>query len=467
MTVSEYISWILSQENEGFTVEKTDEEHLTIENELCRGEINFYNLGIDVVEMTAFRKEDDENIFFLHFELKDDEHAYELYREMTETLQKQSSVHTTRVLLSCTSGMTTSFFATKLNEGAKMLSLDYEFAAVPYAQLYQEGFAYDVILLAPQIAYHFKQAEEVFHDKLVLRIPAGAFGTYDTGTVLTMVKDAVETRQKKQKEKETASLAREVENNARLLVITLLHDVSSNRYGYRIYDKGNPVFSEEIIKERITIQDLEDILVTQLSYWRVDAVAISMPGMITEDTGSQWLYKYQYDEYEKRFSEKFGVDVFVFNNSNTVAYGYYATQLDYRSITYHSQPAGSLIGGQGMVIDGIPVVGAKGIAGEINFMFPMIKPKEITGTYSWMPHEIGDMIGRNLAMNIAVFNPDAIVLRSDLTPQMPLIRQEIEKWIDPEFIPDLIYVRDVSEYSYIGTMLMGLDRLSQKRDNKE
>ena len=120
-----------------------------------------------------------------------------------------------------------------------------------------------------------------------------------------------------------------------------------------------------------------------------------------------------------------------------------------------------------MVIDGIPVVGANGIAGEINFMFPLLKPQEITGTYSWMPHEIGDMIGRNLAMNIAIFNPDAILLRSDLTPQMPLIRQEIEKWIDPEYIPDLIHVRDVSEYSYIGTMLMGLDRLKEKRDKAE
>ena len=98
---------------------------------------------------------DGENKFYLHFELKDLDYAQELFSQMVETLTDLKNQQSVKILLSCTGGMTTSFFAQKLNDAVKLLSLDYEFAAVPFHRLYNVGFDYSAILLAPQIAYEF------------------------------------------------------------------------------------------------------------------------------------------------------------------------------------------------------------------------------------------------------------------------------------------------------------------------
>lgn len=67
---------------------------------------------------------------------------------MIQSLKKAGSEVRTKVLLSCTSGFTTSFFADKLNDAAKTLGPDYDFSAVPYVELFEAAQDQDVILLA-------------------------------------------------------------------------------------------------------------------------------------------------------------------------------------------------------------------------------------------------------------------------------------------------------------------------------
>ena len=80
--------------------------------------------------------------FYLHFELRDLNYVEELFAEMLATITDLKSKQTVKILLSCTGGLTTVFFADKLNETAKILSI----AVMPFAnqtriayRIYQKG----------------------------------------------------------------------------------------------------------------------------------------------------------------------------------------------------------------------------------------------------------------------------------------------------------------------------------------
>ena len=78
MNSREYFQWIMEQEYPGLSRTLSDEDHIMLEDDFCLGEINVYHLEIDVIEMKLTRKRDEENVFFLHFELKDAEYAKKL-----------------------------------------------------------------------------------------------------------------------------------------------------------------------------------------------------------------------------------------------------------------------------------------------------------------------------------------------------------------------------------------------------
>ena len=84
---------------------------------------------------------------------------------MLHTLVSLKSKKAIRVVLTCSSALTTSFFAQKLNEAAEVLNLDMSFNAVSIDRIYQEAQNYDVVLLAPQIAFQYAKIKEILKDQ--------------------------------------------------------------------------------------------------------------------------------------------------------------------------------------------------------------------------------------------------------------------------------------------------------------
>jgi hypothetical protein len=142
-------------------VESLDDEHVRIATEKATANVNFYELdpgATEIVELNIVPADDPDNpTFFLHFEMDDLDHAKQLFDELTETLSQLTVQRTTRILLSCTSGLTTSFFAQKLAEIAATLSLDYEFEAKPIVQALEVAGEYEAVMLAPQV--HMRRDE--------------------------------------------------------------------------------------------------------------------------------------------------------------------------------------------------------------------------------------------------------------------------------------------------------------------
>lgn len=467
MNTKEYIDWIMSQPHDGFQLKKENDDHILMANETASGEILVYHLEMDIIEMKLESKKDGEIFFFLHFELKDDEHAKGLYAEMAEAMVEYGTRKDVRILLSCTSGFTTSFFAQKLNEAAQTLSLQYSFEAVPYSSLYAEGISYDVILLAPQIAYQKKKAEAVFSGKPVIAIPAQIFASYDAGRMITMIRDELEKIKLTRDQMAAAKVMRDIENNACIFVINMTSDISHTRYIYRLYNKGSVVFSEEVVKRGSRYGDIRDILDTQLprlsADFKIDAVSVSIPGMVNRGTG---VIRVNYSEMADALTRDYGLPVFVCHNTSAVAFGYYAQQDKYDIVSYHSQPAGARIGGQGSVYRGTPIKGKNQMGGELRGLFRFVYPSAQPDSLTWDSEEIRKWVAMYLVMNICEIAPEVMLVRSALTPDMDELREELKKYIDEDCIPELIYVKDVSEYAYLGTMLTGLYYLQKLRTAK-
>ena len=457
MNTKEYIEWIMTQPHPGYTLAKTDDDHIQMENDSARGEINIYHLEMDIIELKLESKKDGEVFFFLHFELKDDDHAKGLYKEMAESLQEYGTRKGVRILLSCTSGLTTSFFAQKLNEAAETLSLQYEFNAEAYTDLFTKGADYDVILLAPQIAYQKKKTEGVFKDKPVIAVPAQIFASYDAGKMITMIADELEKLKLSRDQIAVAKVMRDIENNACIFVINMTHDVRYTKYIYRLYNRGSVVFSEEAIKTVSRYQDISDILDTVFARlredFRIDAVSISIPGVLDTQDGP---VRISYEKMGREFSDIYGLPVFVCHNTSAVVFGYYAGQDKYNVVSYHSQPAGGLIGGQGSLYKGTPVKGKNQMGGELQGLFRFVYPGHNANYQTWDVDEVKRAVVLYLIANICETAPEVILVRSPLTPDMDELKEELGKYVDGDCIPELVYAADVSEYAYLGTMLNGL-----------
>ena len=159
-----------------------------------------------------------------------------------------------KILLSCTGGLTTGFFADKLNETAKVLNLNFEFAAVPFNKIFNVGFDYSVILLAPQISFQLKNVQEILHDKLVLKIPPKIFASYDGGEMLKFVEENLNNFTKTVKERAILKVrAGLIKNDAKILSIAVMPFANQSRIAYRIYQEGVPLLNETVIKGKLKI----------------------------------------------------------------------------------------------------------------------------------------------------------------------------------------------------------------------
>jgi cellobiose-specific phosphotransferase system component IIB len=468
--LKQFKEWMLEQKSDEYTLRfyRDNYDHVAVSTDYAEGTVAFYPLEkFNVVEMSVINKITSNAVFYLHFELKDLEHGKELFEDMVEAVLKQKSSKVTKVLLCCSSGITTHYFLEKLKSASDLLNLNFEFSAVSYNNLYVKGYDNDVILLAPQISFELKKVQAVFRDQLVLAIPAQIFASYNAGELIDLVRAERHKKKTTAEEKAVYKVMRDIENNAVIFVVTVTHDINSTRICHRLYEKGNIVISQEVIKETNSLEDLCDILDTQMyalnRTYHIDAVCISLPG--TMQNGEIRNHRISYDGLSEEFSALYHLPVFFCHNSAAVAYGYYAGQEKYDIVAYHSQPAGSIGAGQGYVYRGMPIEGRNQLGGEVGNMYEkMVKPQ--TDITCLSIEQLKDSVVFYLLAAVSVIAPEVILVRSAFTPDMEELKTELRKYVREEQMPDLISVTDVSEYAYLGTMLYGL-RAYKERVRKQ
>ena len=441
----EFRNRILNSASDQYTIRDAG-DRIFLTSAYAEACIRFHEMNI--IEFQITRKTDDQVVFYLHFQLNDESHALYLLEQLEESLIHTGPVSTTRILLSCSSALTTSFFAQKLNQTAQLLNLPFTFTAVSSDLVPDAGNAYDMILLAPQISYRKKDLSALFPEKTVLEIPPILFGTYDVQGILDLISRNLS---------DTGTTPREtahIMNSSRKIMGITTRIDSQFKISWRIFHHGKIIRSETVIKNRIEYHDFEDIMDTvSVLEHDIDTVIVSIPGVVHD--GTVILDRSGFREYDMktRLSQKYPYQFIITNNANSTALGLYHLQNDYHTVIYHSQLREAERAGQGIVIDGHVITGKKGIAGEVNYL------PAINSDPSLSPQErAARAIARALIADIAIVGPDAVYIRCELIHDTKRIRELIREKVDEIYIPDLIIIDHATEYMYYGAQLMASAR---------
>ena len=114
--VQQFREWVLTQTSPKYNlfVNKKDENVIVLETKYCRGEVTFFPM--DIIQLSVLNLETNHHDFYLHFQMHTLGHAMKLFEEMMETVQELTVEAPTRILLCCTSGLTTGFFAENMRK---------------------------------------------------------------------------------------------------------------------------------------------------------------------------------------------------------------------------------------------------------------------------------------------------------------------------------------------------------------
>jgi len=239
----EYRDWILTHTITGHTFSAHDKDHLELIVEDLRAQVIFYDLdGTIVAELLIEREHEEAPLFFLHFELNDLDRAHELFDEMCEVIKAALEAKVFHVLLCCTCGITTTFFANKLNETAKQLSIDYDFCARSVEEAMQIGHTFSAVLLAPQVGHMADKVQQACPNTVVIALPARLFGAYDAAGTLQLVVNAVLGARKAAAT--DLRMARDIDRSKRVLAISYVHRTDEPTLSWRIMEAGELTHSD-------------------------------------------------------------------------------------------------------------------------------------------------------------------------------------------------------------------------------
>ena len=470
---TEFHAWILSRANmlrhviEGCTVEAPDDEHVRIVTERATANVNFYELdpgAPEIVELNIIPADDPDNpAFFLHFEMDDLDHAKQLFDELTEALSQAVAKKVTRILLTCTSALTTSFFAKKLQEVAGTLSLDYEFEAKPIELALRDAGDYTAVMLAPQV--HMRRAEMVERhpDLVVFEIPGAVFGAYDAGTALRMLLNAMsENALAARIEQASTRIVRKMDNDKRILVISAVYGARDSLYSYRVYDHGEVVLDGRVEKPGRSYCDVKDVLATVrlqgIDPQGLDAIGLALPGIVDGSVVHMVSAEFGMPDFGK-LADSLGIPIFVDNNANAAAAGCYVSQDEYENLLLQRQPTGYSVGGQGLIIDGRLVRGNHGLAGELGYLVRMFDKSDELRERAWTSEGMRSIVSAELMCAIVTTSPEVIYVAVDLLPDMDELRDTLSAFLPEGTVPKLVRVCDYHERVLVGEYALCVNAL--------
>lgn len=447
--------WVLMQDQANYKIrlDSHNANIIVIETNYSYSEVTFNTMNI--IELSVTNTFTNEIEFYLHFQMKTMKHAIELFHEMLESIHKLIHRPITKILLSCSGGMTTSFFAEKMNEAAKLLYLNFEVSAIGYNQLYNVGGDYDVIMLAPQISYMHAKVQEILKDQVVIKIPPQVFAKYDVGKTLGIIRDAMDQRKASQIEPTAPiSLFKAVHNDVKILTLSLFRNSNRVHIAYRVYGEQNDILLDnEIIKSNVVIQDIFDVLDTVfLKYKDLNVIGISTPGIINDGfVSSSNVNGFSDIDLYNILTQRYQQSFIITNDVNTAAVGYYASQDRYSSITFLFQPT-SFYAGAGTIINGQLIKGRLHLAGEVQYLPLNLSNDKLI--LNKTPEGAIELVAKTILSIISVISPDAIILSCVLIPQVHELKKELERYVPAQYVPDIIKVEDIQEYILLGLMIL-------------
>lgn len=457
--MDQYRKWVLSRTTEEYPITQNESGNLEIEFNEGFGMVNFYELEMNIIELRVMTIPDDDCAFFLHFEMADEEdylHAQELFYDMEKSMRNLKKNKTYHILLTCTSALTTSYFADLLNNAAEANALKYKFRAVSYDQIDEEGKNEDVILLAPQVHHERKKFQEYFPNKIIINIPATIFGKYNAGELIDIVKEEIKDQEKKANPRRQR-LQNYYETNKKILTVGYTYDKDNGkdmRIIYRYYKDGQIECSSEKSAENVNAEDIVAVVEEMVQkYPEINVVGLSIPGAIEEGVVKLEGQPIHNQNIVQQVKDKCHKLTFAFNDANMIVTGLYWLETGYKSILCYYLPYHASIGEVGVIVNGHMIRGRKHVAGEMRFLQKVLNLEHSAEELANTEEGNLELISKSLISMISTVGPQAIYVYSYKLKDMEKLKIEMAKTIDEEYIPDLVPLEDVDEYMLTGTFL--------------
>lgn len=456
-----YKKWILMQKSDEYDLglKPHHEDTIIIETDYCYGEIVFN--AMNIIELSVMNTYSNEAEFYLHFQMKTMKHAIELFYEMLTCIKKLVTQPVMRILLSCSGGMTTSYFAQKMNQAAQLLFMNYEADAVGYNNLFNIGHKYDVILLAPQISYMHAKVQEIFKNQIVLQIPPQVFAKYDVGKTLFLIKEAQNKMHPHYVKEKPLPVQTDIHCHIYILSLSIFRNSERIHIAYRLYGHNNRIYlNKEIIKTQLSIKDLYDIIDTVIiQYPQIKMIGISIPGIINNGcVTSTNIPGFDDINLKSLLSSRYHQTIILGNDVNTAAVGYYASQNAHSSLAFIFQPI-RYYAGAGIIINGQLWVGQHHLAGEVQYL-----PMKLSDNYmnlNQTPEGCLQIVSQMIASIVAIISPEVIALSCELIPHIDDLKKELLQYLPPLYIPEIVKIDNALEYTILGQMILCLQYLEE------
>ncbi len=140
---------------------------------------------IGIIEEAIYQGDD--LLFYLHYQFHDFYFARDLFDKMMYKLLEDSP-EVKNILLCCSGGMTTGYFALQLNDYCAMNHLPYHIDATAQYQLLNVCQDYDLILLAPQLRYQSIDIQTKASCD-ILNIEPRVFASYDCQAMMQVIEN--------------------------------------------------------------------------------------------------------------------------------------------------------------------------------------------------------------------------------------------------------------------------------------
>lgn len=446
--------WILFQQRENLQIFLSeDKDIITIKNKYSESSVCFYEQSI--IEFTVHNIYKNAVEFYLHYQIKNMKHAIELFNEMLMSINQLKNKPMLRVLLSCTGGLTTGYFADRINEVTKLLNMDIHVDAISYNNLYKVGEEYDMILLAPQISYMYAKTREILKNQIVLKIPPVIFAKYDVKKVLSFIEEERNSKKISILNNHKPLKAKDMKPfGVKTLCLALIRNSKRVHIVYRLYDEeNNSLVNNEIIKPTLTIQDYYDVIDSILVlYPDVKVIGLCTPGIIRGGhICSMGIDGLQEIDIERDFTSKYKQKFSFSNDANTIALGYYSSQDNCSSLSFIFQPVTSF-SGMGHIVNDQLIVGYHHIAGEVQYL-PLSYSKDILELHH-SPEGALEAMAKTIVSIISFIDPEIIVICCFMITSIDELKKEIGKYIPKEYIPKLVLIDYLQEYMLLGTLLL-------------
>lgn len=178
-------------------VTKTIEDNKTIYQivyEHLLGELVIWNNLI--VEENIIDQISKNQCYYLHYPIsKDDDQKQRLtnFKQLLVNFNQQNNeikpdLSSREILICCSSGLTSSMFALKLNDFCIQKKLLYHFNATSIFDQEALNQEYDLVLMAPQVQHYSKGLANKFNQR-ILDIDAKDYGQYNCNNIIALIQE--------------------------------------------------------------------------------------------------------------------------------------------------------------------------------------------------------------------------------------------------------------------------------------